>query len=423
MTTADLTPPPPAANPERRGELLRAFARSELGRDTLRRQIVEGAHAQAGQQALVLYDLNPAPGTEEVVRVVADLLRERGLHVSLMQVDQMIPVQAGTDTGAWAHLEKYKLPAAVWGAIRAADVIFDYGTNSRGGQKYNLDFYTLGMYDAKRISAHRPLEAMEVLGTDPENPIAQPDAMTYPSDLLRVISERVNEVLFRSAAAGQEWRLTNPWGTDLRFTTLPGDVVPTGGIREYPADPPFHFAGDDNNRLYLGLAGCTTTQCCDGVWVARHSSLLGGLLPYPIRVTFTDGFVTGADGGPEADRLMGLLQDEASGIHAVLVGLNPKVAPFRDGRYMLVNNGAGAGVAHLGIGGPGLFYRAGAWGGLGNKHFQLGNLPKVSLWAGDTCIFKDGALQVLDDPRVRAAAEQYGDPDDLLRQFDWPEEV
>jgi hypothetical protein len=68
-----------------------------------------------------------------------------------------------------------------------------------------------------------------------------------------------------------------------------------------------------------------------------------------------------------------------------------------------------------------LFYRNGAWGPVGNQHYQLGNIPRISLWAGDTHVVDDGRLLTLADPVVREAARQYGDPDALLRQFDWPE--
>ncbi|HEX9880849.1 MAG TPA: hypothetical protein VGB25_11690, partial [Candidatus Binatia bacterium] len=74
-----------------------------------------------------------------------------------------------------------------------------------------------------------------------------------------------------------------------------------------------------------------------------------------------------------------------------------------------------------GMGGPGLFFRKGEWGRIGNKHFQLGNIPKVSLWAGDEPIFDQGRLLALESPAVREEARRYGNPDELLRQFDWPE--
>jgi hypothetical protein len=224
-------------------EVVRAYARSELGRATLRRELVEGAEIEAGQQVLLLCETRPPGGNEDVVQTVAELVRELGAHVVLMRVDELIPVRPGSAPGAWSHVEKLQLPKAVHAAILAADVVLDYTVNSRGGQKYNVEFYTLGMYHGKRICAHRAVEAPEVLGTSGDAPIASPEAVAFPSDLLRLICDRVNAVLIAAAEARQELRLTNPWGTDIRFTALPGDVSqPGGGIRRYPEDRPFAFA-------------------------------------------------------------------------------------------------------------------------------------------------------------------------------------
>jgi hypothetical protein len=388
----------------------------------IRRELVEGAQVQAGQQALLLCETYPPGGNDEVIHVVAETLRQLGLQVITLQVDQLIPVRAGTSPGAWSYVEKHRLPAAVHAAIRAADVIVDYTLNSRGAQKYNQEFYTLAMYYGKRICAHRAVEAPEVLGDDPSAPIANPEAVQYPSDLLHAISHQVNTVLIAAAEGQQEFRLTNPWGTDIRFTVLPGDISPRdAGIRRYPETNPFGFAGDDSKRLWHALAGFAVTQTCEGIWVTKHCSLLGGALSEPLWVRFLDGFIAGAEGGPEAARLLEIIADEPAGVHAILMGLNPKASPFRDGRYLLDNNGAGAGVSHLALGGPGLFYRKGEWGPVGNKHFQLGDIPKISLWAGPECVVQDGRLLALADPVVREAAREYGDPDVLLRQFHWPD--
>jgi hypothetical protein len=405
-------------------EVIRAYARSELGRATIRRELVEGAQVRAGQQALVLSEARPSGGVGEVVEVVMATLRELGAKVVLLEVDALIPVRAGTAQGAWSYVEKYQPPPTVHAAIRAADVVLDYTLNSRGAQKYNEAFYTLATFYGKRIFAHRAVEAPEVLGSDPAAPISVPEALTFPSDLLRLIADRVNAVLIATALAREEFRLTNPWGTDVRFTVLPGDVcIVGGGIRRYPDDGMFEFAGDDNRRIWNALAGCTVTQTCDGVWVTRHCSLVGGSLSEPMAVTVKDGFLADATGGPEAKRLLEITADEPSGIHAILMGLNPKASPFRHGRYMLDNNGAGVGVSHMAFGGPGLFYRNGAWGPVGDKHFQLGDIPKISYWAGSQCLVQDGRLLMLEDPEVRQAARQYGDPGALLRQFDWPSDV
>ncbi len=379
---------------------------------------------QAGEQALVLCETQPRGGIEHVVGAAVEILRELGVQVSVLRVDELIPLSGGIAQGAWSDMEHYAPPAPVYDAMRAADVILDYTTNSRGAQKYNEAFHTLSSYYGKRLFAYRAVEAPEILSGDPDSPVASPDAVTFPSDLLRLIADRINDVLIHAAEEGQELRLTNPWGTDVRFKVLPGDVcIPGGGIRSYPGETPFGYVGDDGNRLYVGLIGCTVTQECAGVWVTRHCSLLGGELSQPMCVTVKDGFLAGAEGGPEAERLMSMTAGEPCGVHAILVGINHKAPPFRDGEYILENKGAAAGVSHMAFGGPGLYYRAGEWGGLGNQHFQLGDIPKISLWAGSECIFRDGALLTLQDPAVREAAGRYGDPDELLRQFEWPEKV
>jgi hypothetical protein len=399
-------------------EVVRAYLRTEMGRTALRRELVECAQVKRGQRALLLCDTQRLEGIDEVAELAAGLLRDLGVQVVVMQVDELIPVMSGAMAGSFAHVEKHKLPKIVFEAARAADIVFDYTTNSRGAQKFTLDFYTLSNYYGKPIVAGRTLEAPEVLGESASAPIHNLEALLYPSDLLRVIGDRVNEMLYDAAEAKKEFRLTNPWGADLRFTSLPGDISqPAGGIRKYPSEDVFRTA--ETNRLYRALAGFSVPQSFEGVWVTKYCTLVGGELSEPMRVTLKGGFIERAEGGPEADRLMKLMEDDKSGVHALLIGIHPKVAPFRNGRYMLGNNGAGMGVAHLALGGPGLFYRNGEWGPVGNKHFQLGNIPKISLSAGSRHVWKDGVLEFLSDPAMRQAARKFGDPDELLRSFDW----
>jgi hypothetical protein len=193
-----------------------------------------------------------------------------------------------------------------------------------------------------------------------------------------------------------------------------------GGIRRYPNPDPPTFRGEDNGWLYRAVVGFNVPQVCDGVWVTKDVSLLGGDLSEPLRVYFEKAFIVGAEGA-DGPRLMELLSDDPTAVHALLMGLNPKVSPFRHGKYLLRNHGVAAGTAHIGAGAPGLFYRAGEWGGIGNRHFELGNIPRISLTAGDVPIYEDGRLLVLSDPQVREAARAFGDPDELLRQFTWKE--
>ena len=219
-------------------------------------------------------------------------------------------------------------------------MIFDYTASGRGSQKYNLDFYLLSHYYGKRIVGKRAVEAPEVLWSETGAEAVNEAALRYPSDLLRAIGDHVNQVLFDAAEAGDEFRLTNPWGTDLRFHALPGDIcLPQGGVRQHPRESAFY--GDDCNRLYRALAGFAVTQRCSGVVVTMFCTLLGGALQERIRVSLRDGFIDGAKGGANADRLMSLVQDEPSGIHAILTGLHPKAAPFRGSKASISKPSAG----------------------------------------------------------------------------------
>jgi hypothetical protein len=396
---------------------VRAFLETEFGRAMLRRELEEGAQVKQGQHALLLGDPDPSGAHEAELNAVADTLRELGLTVSLMRVDTLVPPFPGAVPVCFMGVVKQRIPPVIYEAIRAADVTFNLTSTGRGAGRYTQDFFTLTTYYGKHVDGGRTVEGPEILGTDAEPDVPDFEALQYPSDLLRTIADKLVDILTATAEQQGEFRMTNPWGTDLRLAVLPGDIAMRGGgIRRYPNTD--RFRGEDNGWLYRAAVGVNVPQVCEGVWVTKDCSLLGGELREPMRVHLKDGFFVGADGADGA-RFMELLADDPTGVHALLMGINPKVAPFRRGRYIYRNHGIAAGTAHIGAGAPGLFYRAGAWGGLGNRHFELGNIPRISFRAGDTPIFEDGRLLILADPAVREAARQYGDPDELLRQFEW----
>lgn len=390
-------------------EVVHAYLQTDLGRGNVRRYLVECAAIREGDQALVLADSQAPPATGEVMQVMGEMLREMGAELVVMQVDDLIPRAPGAMYGSFAGVDKHKLPKSVFAAIQAADIVFNFTASAAGATKYNLDCYTLETYYGRPIFG----------GGEAYSGAAHPEAYLFPTDLLRVIGDRVNDFLFTAAEGQVEFRLTNPWGTDLRFTALPGDISQTAaGLRKYPREE--RFRSSESNRLLRSLVGFSVMQRCEGVWVTKYSILLGGALSEPMRVTIDTGFMVDAQGGPEVARLKKLmLESEPGGVHAVLMGINPKTSPFEDGRYRLDNDGTGMGIVHCSLGGPGLFYRKGEWGPVGNTHSSLGNIPKVNLWAGKEQIVEDGRLRVLSDPAVRATAAQYGDPDVILRAFDW----
>src|SRR5690349_20499392 len=87
--------------------------------------------------------------------------------------------------------------------------------------------------------------------------------------------------MMAAAQHGDEFRLTSPWGTDLRFSLLPGDVGPTGGsVRHYPLETPFQHLGADG--MFRAVVGAGVTQTCEGVFVTRYCTSLGGYLDEPL---------------------------------------------------------------------------------------------------------------------------------------------
>jgi len=401
---------------------LRKFLESDAAEVMLRRELIEGAEIEAGQQALILTDTKPSDVADLEIQTIEAMLKELGCTVRVLRVEDLLPPRPGSAPISFVNVSHRHLPRVVMDAVRDSDVTFNLTGRSRGGQRYNVDLYTLSRYYAKHIDGGRTVEAPEVLGSGPDGG-TNLEAMMYPCDLVRDIADCVNELLFAAAENQEEFHLTNPWGTDLRFTVLPGDISQQqGGIREYPHQPHMFF-GEDSGRLYRALAGFNVPQTCDGTWVTKYISVIGGILSEPVRLTLRDGSPVNIEGGEDAQRLREVLADENVTAHAILLGLHPKARPFRNGQYIYDNSGAAAGCCHIGIGSPGLFYKQGRWGPLGNKHFELGDIPKISLWAGKNQVLDRGRLLVLDNPRLREKAKQYGNPDELLRQFDWPPDV
>ena len=60
-------------------------------------------------------------------------------------------------------VDQLTLLRPVYEAIRAADVVLDYTVNSRGAQKYNVDFHNLSMYYGKTIFARVSLTSREAV--------------------------------------------------------------------------------------------------------------------------------------------------------------------------------------------------------------------------------------------------------------------
>ena len=390
--------------------LVEAFLDSPRGRETLRRYLVECVDLPAGSEALILTDRQNLNSADKLADLVTDELRALGVRPVSLRIDTLFPPREGSLATSFVEQDRLRFASTVTAAVRAADATFAFNAGGLSHGRYNIEGYSLVMYDGLDI-----YEAADVL-----HAADHPEAMDFPTDLLRTLTDRFVERVRAAASEGREFRMTDPWGTDIRFTVLPGDVGPyAGGLR--PAHDEGPYSKTNRDRFLRAISGFGVTQSCDGVYVSKYSTAMGGRVDPPVTVTFKDGFVVGAEGGDQADRLMEMVSKQEAGVHAILFGLNPRYLPFRDGEYLYRNAGAGSGQAHISLGGAGLYYRNGEWGPVGRNHIQLGNLPKVTLAMGEELIIDAGRLTVLDDEVVREAAAAYGDPDDLLQQLPWPD--
>ena len=376
----------------------------------MRRYLVECVALPAGSEALILTDRQNLNSSDKLADLVTDELRALGVRPVSLRIDTLFPPREGNLATSFVEQDRLRFASTVTAAVRAADATFALNAGGLSHGRYNIEGYSLVMYDGLDI-----YEAADVL-----HAADHPEAMEFPTDLLRTVADRFVERVRAAASEGREFRMTDPWGTDVRFTVLPGDVGPVR--RRHPPRP---------GRRSLQQDQPGPVPACR-LGVRRDPVLRRGLR---LEVLHRDGRTSRpagdgdlpgrvrrqGRGGRPGERLMELVHKEEAGVHAILFGLNPRYLPFRDGEYLYRNAGAGSGQAHISLGGAGLYYRNGEWGPVGRNHVQLGNLPKVTLAMGDELIIDAGRLTVLDDEVVREAAAAYGDPDDLLQQLPWPE--
>ena len=97
-----MTPAPPRPLHLINGDSIGRFLASPVGRDTIRREVVEQGQVRAGQVALILLDDQAPDGTDAVVDVVAEILRDQGLQVVTLSTDVLLPLAGGGMPGSFA---------------------------------------------------------------------------------------------------------------------------------------------------------------------------------------------------------------------------------------------------------------------------------------------------------------------------------
>jgi hypothetical protein len=270
-------------------------------------------------------------------------------------------------------------------------------------------------------------------------------AVLYPEEIIEAIDRAAWRVLRQT----KEARITDPQGTDIRFTWFPEYWKIMEG--DYPEYRTSGFGTHHYSRGALKDPITSGHLCGYPFGIVLPKSDVCGVIagtadhlgPYPhLKVYLKNSKVTRIEGGGEFGHQWRRFIELNKGVKfphypgpgidwfiEAAIGTHPKVTrPFNVFDSATVRGSFGlerdrAGVMHLGIGQALDF----VWAlrhepTLSFYHFHV-NLYFPTY----TCKLEDGRevklidkgrLTALDDPHVRKVAAKYGDPDELLRE-DW----
>ena len=226
----------------------------------------------------------------------------------------------------------------------------------------------------------------------------------FPAELLFALGTTIMGKL----GGGKTIRVTTKKGTDISMGARPETL---GGYCY-----PFHFDTPGHKKGVPGGTSCFHPE--DPVnGVIAYEAITGGLAPKnlfdePLFVTYKDHRIVsmegyGADWLEEHFKKNG---DENSGwLAECMWGIHPH-ASGRGGRGAsnpnLLHFGNGNSIAY---GGPTF-----------SKTWTVMFVESATLTVENEPILDNGHLTILDDPKVRAVAAKYGDPDELLAQAPCP---
>lgn len=328
------------------------------------RNAMDYTDVQPGEQVLILAE----NGTDPVVlQALSAAAAYRGAETSVLTVS---PFSAG----GWDRANPSPIvPAAHgaadvvisctwWGEVHTDSVFFDEVAKKR----------------ARFLSLHQTATA-SALAT----------GARFPLDLHLLIEQLATERL----DGAEEVRLVTRTGTDLRFrdfTTAGPHTRLTAGMWR-----PFPYGGAN---LYPDRT--------DGSFVVEESTVTGTPAERTV-VHLADNLVTDIEGGAAADELRRYCPDGYYLRHALL-GLNPKVRSAGGTQFEREKH---AGNFYLGLDGLNADGEADR-SGPGHAHCDC-QFDDVTLTVDGEPLVQDGRLLLLDDPRVREAAEAWG-PADLV---------
>ncbi|MEV7005115.1 hypothetical protein [Streptosporangium sp. NPDC051022] len=269
--------------------------------------------------------------------------------------------------------------------------------------------------------------------------VASP-AHTFPAELLVAIDQWT----WRALSDAKTVHLTDPEGTDLRFTNH----------AEYWNADRTRFNRRYVEQAYSSNVGHGETYMPGHIWGRPHfhipqedgegviAGTMNHIAPYPrmemhierSKITRIEG---GGEFGEKLRRLMAKTDDvQYPGYHTpglmqwweASIGTNPKVhrprAGYAEGYNCGLYERTRSGIVHIGFGSiiSSDFERQAAREDLtiGHWHVHLNYPTYVAEGTpdGDRLVIENGRLKALDDPEIRRLAERFGDPDELLRE-DW----
>ncbi len=336
------------------------------------RNLTRYVETHAGQQVLI----HTEPGCDDpsVVGALKTAIEETGAQVSILH------------TPHWDKQHEPP-PRAFEAAIEGCDVLIGQGEYLHTKNHY----IQVGLFERGLIYINNEAKTVEALSSWYGR---------FPAELLFTIGV----VTIERLGAGKNVRVTTKAGTDISMT------VQTNTLGGYCY--PFRFDTPGYKKGFPGGVACFHPEDpVNGVVavqaVTRGNGAPKTILSSPLFLTFREHRVVKAEGeGADWWNEFARKNDENCGwLAECMWGVHPKAG-----------GGGGRGAAnphllHFGLG------NSIAYGGpTFSKTWQVMFVEDATLTVDGVVILQDGELTILSDPKVRAVAAKYGDPDELLAQ-------